>query len=87
MAIVAGEAEIDWMECKLIESVQGKVSGRPIVRSTRILPDVTVNSHDMGESISGLGEGFPSLTAAQIERLMEFAHQRRGVRRLAGLAR
>jgi len=68
---------IDWMECELIERIPGKVSGRPIVRGTRILPDAIVNSFDMGESIEELAEGFPSLSIAQIRRLIEFAHSRR----------
>lgn len=33
------EADIDWMTCELIEQIPGKVSGRPIVRGTRILAD------------------------------------------------
>jgi uncharacterized protein (DUF433 family) len=69
--------EIDWMDCELIEQVPGKVSGRPIVRGTRILPDAIVNSYDLGDSISDLCEGLPSLTAAQIERLIQFAHDRK----------
>lgn len=70
--------EIDWMECELIEQIPGKVSGRPIVRGTRILPDAVVNSFDLGESIADLQEGFPSLTIAQIERLIAFARACRG---------
>ena len=37
-------SEIDWTQCELIERVPGKVSGRPILRGTRILPDAIVNS-------------------------------------------
>jgi uncharacterized protein (DUF433 family) len=71
------ETAIDWTACELIEQVPGKVSGRPVVRGTRILPDAIVNSYDLGESIDDLHEGFPSLSVAQIERLIEFAHARR----------
>ena len=78
MAIVQTEAEIDWTTCELIERVPGKVSGRPVVRGTRILPDAIVGSYDLGETIDELREGFPSLSAAQIERLIEFAHAQRG---------
>lgn len=66
--------EIDWTACELIERVPGKVSGRPIVRGTRILPEAIVDSYDLGESIEELQEGFPALSAAQIKRLIEFAH-------------
>ena len=71
-------AEIDWTACELIEQVPGKVSGRPIVRGTRILPDAIVGSYDLGETIEELREGFPSLSVDQIKRLIEFAHAQRG---------
>ena len=72
------ELEIDWTACELIERVPGKVSGRPIVRGTRIMPDGIVNSYDMGQSIEEIREDWPSLSVAQIERLIEFAHAHRG---------
>jgi uncharacterized protein (DUF433 family) len=71
-------SDIDWMACELIERVPGKVSGRPIVRGTRIMPDGVVNSYDMGESIEGIREDWPALSVAQIKRLIEFAHAHRG---------
>jgi uncharacterized protein (DUF433 family) len=76
------DTDIDWMQCELIEQVPGKVSGRPIVRGTRIMPDAIVDSFDLGETIDELREGFPSLSLAQIERLIEFAHAQRGQLRL-----
>jgi uncharacterized protein (DUF433 family) len=78
MANVSTDLEIDWMACELIEQVPGKVSGRPIVKGTRILPDAIVGSYDLGETIDELREGFPSLSVEQIERLIEFAHAQRG---------
>ena len=48
------------MACELIEQVPGKVSSRPIVRGTRILPDAIVDSYDLGESMDELQEGFPA---------------------------
>ena len=44
------ETVIDWLACGLIEQIPGKVSGRPIVRGTRILPDAIVDSYDLGET-------------------------------------
>ena len=70
--------DIDWMECELIERIPGKVSGQPIVRGTRILPDAIVNSYELGESVEELREGFPALSVVQILRLIEFARSRRG---------
>jgi len=69
--------EIDWTQCELIERVPGKVSGRPVVRGTRIMPEAIVGSYDLGETIEELREGFPTLTVDQIERLIEFAHAHR----------
>ncbi len=71
------EIEIDWTVCELIESVPGKVSGRPVVRGTRILPDAIAGSYGLGETIDELREGFPSLSVPQIQRLIEFAHAQR----------
>jgi uncharacterized protein (DUF433 family) len=71
------DSDIDWMGCELIERVPGKVSGRPIVRGTRILPDAIVNSYELGDSIDEIHEGFPSLSVAQIKRLIEFAQAQR----------
>jgi uncharacterized protein (DUF433 family) len=77
MANIDTDSDIDWMACELIEQIPGKVSGRPIVRGTRILPDAIVDSYDLGETVDELHEGFPSLSVAQIQRLIEFAHAQR----------
>jgi uncharacterized protein (DUF433 family) len=78
MAIVESAAEIDWTACELIERVPGKVSGRPVVRGTRIVPEAIVGSFDLGETLEELQEGFPSLSIAQIQRLIAFAHAQQG---------
>ena len=75
-------SDIDWMACELIEQVPGKVSGRPVVRGTRILPDPIVNSYDLGDSIEEIHEGFPTLSIARIKRLIDFAHAQRGQHKL-----
>ena len=70
-------SQIDWTQCELIEQIPGKVSGRPIVRGTRILPDAIVNSYDAGEPLDLIHENYPGLSIAQIQRLIEFAHAQR----------
>ncbi|HEX4772628.1 MAG TPA: DUF433 domain-containing protein [Bryobacteraceae bacterium] len=77
MAKLVTDSAIDWMACELIEQIPGKVSGRPIVRGTRIMPEGIVNSYDMGESIENIHEDWPSLSIAQIKRLIEFAQAQR----------
>jgi uncharacterized protein (DUF433 family) len=81
MAQTETELEIDWMACELIESIPGKVSDRPVVRGTRILPDAIAGSYELGETIEELHEGFPTLTIEQIKRLIEFAEETRRQRR------
>lgn len=65
--------DIDWLACELVEQIPGKVSGRPIVRGTRIMPDAIVNSYDAGESLGEIHQDYPGLTISQIQRLIEFA--------------
>ena len=79
MGAITSESGIDWMACELIEAVPGKVSGKPVVRGTRIMPDAIANSYELGDSIQDIHEGFPTLSMDQIRRLIEFAadHRRR----------
>jgi uncharacterized protein (DUF433 family) len=41
------------------------------------MPEAIVGSYDLGETIEELREGFPTLTVAQIELLIQFAHAHR----------
>ena len=79
MAGIDATSDIDWMACELIEQIPGKVSGRPVVRGTRIMPEGIVNSYELGESIEEISQDWPSLTEEQIKRLIEFAQSRRGL--------
>ena len=68
------DTDIDWLACEFIEQIPGKVSGRPIIRGSGILSDPIVNSYDLGDSIEEILKGFPSLSIAQIKRLIEFGY-------------
>ena len=70
------DSDVDWTACALIEQIPGNVSGRPLVRGTRIMPDPIVNSSTI-LAIEEIQEGFPALSVAQIRRLIEFAHAQR----------
>jgi len=65
--------------CELIERAPGKASGQPIVRGTRILPDAIVDAYDAGDPLELIHENYPGLSHAQIQRLIGFAHARRGL--------
>ena len=70
-------ADINWMECELIESVEGKCGGQPVVVGTRIFPEPIVNSFELGDTVEEIQEGFPTLSSPQIERLIAFAREQR----------
>lgn len=67
---------IDWSECELVERVPGKVSGKPIVRGTRILADTIVQDAELGSSLEELRENYPDLPEHTILRLLAFASSR-----------
>ena len=72
------DSYIDWTDCELVERIPGKVSGRPIVRGTRILADTIVQDAELGSPLEEIQENYPDLSLAQIQQLISFAHSHRG---------
>jgi len=68
---------IDWTGCELVEQVPGKVSGRPIVRGTRILADTIVQDAELGSSLEEIHENYPDLPLTAIQHLIAFAQSHR----------
>ena len=62
----------------LVERIPGKVSGRPIVRGTRILADTIVQDAELGSSLEEIHENYPDLSLAAIQQLILFAHAHHG---------
>jgi len=71
------DSYIDWTGCELVESVAGKVSGRPIVRGTRILADTIVQDAELGSPLEEIRENYPDLPVADIQRLIDYAQSHR----------
>jgi uncharacterized protein (DUF433 family) len=71
------EDELDWTGCALVEKIPGKVSGRPLVRGTRILADTIVQDAELGSTPEEIRENYPDLPMATILRLLSFARSRR----------
>jgi uncharacterized protein (DUF433 family) len=67
---------MDWRGCDLVEQVPGKVSGRPVVKGTRILADQIVEEAELGSPIEEIAENYPSLSLATIRKLLTFARPR-----------
>jgi uncharacterized protein (DUF433 family) len=72
------DSYIDWTGCELVERIPGKVSGRPIVRGTRILADTIVQDAELGSPLEEIQENYPDLPLATIQRLISFAHAQCG---------
>ena len=68
------DRKIDWGDCPRVERVQGKVSGQPVVKGTRILADTIVEDYDLGSPIEEILENYPSLSREIIIELIAFAH-------------
>ena len=74
--VASANSYIDWTGCELVERIAGKVSGRPIVRGTRILADTIIHDAELGSPLEEIHENYPDLPLATIERLISFAHAR-----------
>ena len=72
------DREIDWTGCELVERVPGKVSGRPIVRGTRIMADTIIQDAELGSTLEEIHENYPDLSVSAIQRLISFAKSTRG---------
>ena len=64
---------IDWAGCELVERIPGKVSGRPLVRGTRILADTIVQDAELGSQLAEIQENYPDLSLSTVEQLISFA--------------
>ena len=41
---------MDWLECRVVERVHGKVSGAPIIRGSRVRPEDLLNNLELSEA-------------------------------------
>ena len=75
--MTSSDSYIDWAGCELVERIPGKVSGRPIVRGTRILADTIVQDADLGSPLEEIRENYPDLSVTAILQLISFARTHR----------
>ena len=71
--ILQQDSYVDWTGCDLVERIPGKVSGRPLVRGTRILADTIVQDFELGSPLEEIQENYPDLPLATIQQLIAFA--------------
>jgi uncharacterized protein (DUF433 family) len=67
---------MDWSGCELVEVIPGKVSGRPLVKGTRVPADVIISNFEAGSPVEEIQENYPSLPLETVEALIAFAGAR-----------
>ena len=66
---------MDWTDCELIEQIPGKMGGRPVIKGTRIEPDVILVDEEYGRTPEQTYESFPTLSIETILKIRAFAHR------------
>jgi uncharacterized protein (DUF433 family) len=64
-----------WDDCDLIEQVPGKAGGRPVIKGTRIEPDVILVEEEYGRTPEESHASFPTLSVETILEIRAFAHK------------
>ena len=77
---ISDDSYIDWAGCELVERVPGKVSGRPVVRHTRIIADTIVQDFELGSPLEEIQENYPDLPMSVIEQLIDFSYSHHRLR-------
>ena len=49
---------MDWSGCEIVEVVPGKVSGKPLIRHTRVPVDLVIDSKDGGETVEEIAYNY-----------------------------
>ena len=53
---------MDWLECEEIEAVPGKMGGRPVVKGTRLEPELILTEEEYGRTPEETHADFPTLS-------------------------
>ena len=65
---------MDWMDCKIIETVEGRLSGAPVIRHSRVRPEDLLNNLDLSED--ELAEEF-DLRREDVREVLDFWRRNR----------
>jgi uncharacterized protein (DUF433 family) len=66
---------MDWNGCDIVETVPGKMGGRPIIKGTRIEPETVLIDEEYGRTPEQTQASFPTLSVDTILRIRAFAHR------------
>ncbi len=68
---------MNWLECEVVESVEGRCGGQPTIVGTRVFPQPLLSSFDSGESVEEIQENYPTTSCEQVRGLIDFARKAR----------
>jgi uncharacterized protein (DUF433 family) len=68
-----------WADCDLVKRVTGKAGGRPVIKGTRIEPDVILTDEEYGRTPEQTHASFPTLPINTIRAIRAFAHKHQPV--------
>ena len=66
-------AALDWLQCDVVESVPGKMSGAWVLKGTRMPVSAIFENIATGASIDDIMEWFDGLDREQVKAVVEFA--------------
>ncbi len=66
---------MDWSGCDLVERVPGKVGGRPVIKGTRIEPEVILVDEEYDRTPEQTHASFPTVPVDTILKIRAFAHK------------
>jgi uncharacterized protein (DUF433 family) len=64
-----------WRDCDLVEVVDGKQGGIPVVKGTRIPADQIIEEAEMGSGLEEIAQNYPTITREQIRGLVAYAEK------------
>jgi uncharacterized protein (DUF433 family) len=68
---------MDWSGCNLVERVPGKVGGRPVIKGTRIEPDLLLVEAELRRAPEQTHEDFPTLPVSTIRAIQGYAESQK----------
>lgn len=67
---------MDWSGCDLVEVVEGKVSGAPLVKGTRLRAETIVSNYEAGSPIEEIAQNYPAVPSETIRKILAYAVER-----------
>jgi uncharacterized protein (DUF433 family) len=64
--------DMNWDGCAEVERVEGKMSGEPVIKGTRVLAQTIVDNYDSGSSLDEIAGNYPHIPIETIRRVLAY---------------